>query len=584
MSAQEFLDAEAPQRRLIDYFRDLLRDPPSLSREQGALRPEPNGGGAKSDGERYKFGWFRTFAHWAVGCLPPAWREALAERWLRREDAPAPAAEHVVQYLLSREQAKTRSARHKGAVVAKGADLFYERHYRQYFNPTMGAFAMTAELAALGAGCPAEGRLWSRQRRTAAATLDREGAGGPPIIVIDAESVAIPMLLPAPRDAEEGIAVGRWLSGVAAMPQRYRDLARGAQVSCFEQGARAYERTAEGVLLEVVDAVAQSRKLAALALNPCDRDAMGLHVTLFDARFLTANLLEREHGQLEEALALSRSAAQARGALLIFCVGATEEVFTQCSQNLFIKRPLSEEETRRRAARPPSWRPALPIERLIEAQFELIQITVSASGLPGASPRNGDRGKAGFVERRKGRSFVLIPYFPGNAVHGHAAKLWSNPHGSLLIHDDTETGAAVTISGACSIFSHQAALRAFPESARQVSGIKRRNGSAMPDPEYWFAQEVEEIVTQRGALKPYALDAARPTCAIHAGGQALFDKKPAYFAAGSIAAYDMHLLHRREASGRRRDPSGAEHLRWNSEVRDALQARVAHLEAVWPAA
>ena len=204
----------------------------------------------------------------------------------------------------------------------------------------------------------------------------------------------------------------------------------------------------------------------------------------------------------------------------------------------------------------------------------------AASGLPGASPRNGDRGKAAFVERRKGRSFVLIPYFPGNHVHGHAAKLWSNPHGSLLIHDDTETGAAVTISGACSTLSHQKARRAFPESAGKVLSIKRRDGSPMPDPEYWFAQEVEEVMTQRSALKPYALDPARPTCAISAGGQAHFDKKPAYFAAGSLPAYDMNLLHQREASGRRRDPSGAEHDHWNLEVRDALLSRLSHLEAV----
>src|SRR5208283_2996388 len=100
------------------------------------------------------------------------------------------------------------------------ADLFYERQYRQHFNPTMGAFAMTAELAALGAGGPAEGRLWTRRRRTFGAMLDRAGAGGPPILVIDAETVAIPLLLPAPRDAEEGVAVARWLAGGEPVPQR----------------------------------------------------------------------------------------------------------------------------------------------------------------------------------------------------------------------------------------------------------------------------------------------------------------------------------------------------------------------------
>ena len=577
-----FLDAEASRKRpLTNFLGGLARGSPAHPRKSFAPLA---GAGADIAASRYNFGRLKTFVHLAVGRLPPAWREAAAERWLRRKGSPAPAAEHVVQYLLSLEKAKTKSDGRSSAVVAKGADLFYERQYRQCFNATMGAFAMTAAAAALGAGSPAEGRLWSRRRKTCAAMLNREGAGGSPIIVIEAETVAIPMLLPAPHDAQEGVAVARWLAGGEAMPPRYRDLARGAEVSCFEEGARALERTAQGALLEVVDAVAQSRRLAVLALNPCDPDAMGLHVTLFDARFLTAKLLERDHGLPRQALAPSRAAAQALGALLIFCVGATEEVFTQCSQNLFVKRPLPQAEARRRAARPPSWRPHQPLERLIERQFELLQFTVSASGLPGVSPRNGDRGKTAFVEQREGRTFVLIPYHPGNSVHGHAAKLWSNPYGSLLVHDDTETGTAVTISGACSILSHQETLRAFPQSAETVATIKNRKGSPMPDPEYWFAQGVEEIETGRDALLLYGLDPARPTCSISAAGPALFDKKPAYFAAGSLPAYDMQRQHRREAMGRRRDPSGAEHDRWNETVRQALLARLAHLETVWRAA
>ena len=581
MLTKGFVDAEAPRTwRLISYLRGLSRGQLSHSQSGGALGLKAGGGRAADATARYNFSWVKTFAHQAVNCLPPAWREAAAERLLRRDGAPAPAAEHALHYLLSLQRAKTQADNRKGPVVARGADLFYERQYRQCFNPTMGAFAMTASMAALGAGHPAEGRLWSRRRKTSAAMLDGEGAGGPPIIVIDAETVAIPLLLPAPRDAEEGIAVARWLAGGEAMPQSYRHLASGAEISCFEPGARAFQRTAQGALLEVVDAIAQSRKLAILALNPCDPDAMGLHVTLFDARCLTAGLLERDHGLPKEALASSREAAAARGALLIFCVGATEEIFTQCSQNLFIKRALPQAEARRRAARPPSWRPQLPLEALIDAQFELFQITVSATGLPGASPRNGDRGKTAFVERREGRTFVLIPYHQGNSVHGHAAKLWSNPYGSLLVHDDTETGAAVTISGACSILTHLDALRAFPGSAEKVATIKNRKGSPMPDPEYWFAQVVEEILMQCGTLPPYALDPARPTCAIHAGGHALFDKKPAYFAVGSLPAYDMERQHQREATGRRRDPSGAEHDRWNEAVREALLARLTHLETV----
>ena len=572
MSTKGFVNAEAQGNG--SGIR-LLRSGPRAAAASAQARDTK----AEIAASRYKRSWLRTLAHQAVGYLPRAWREPVAERFLRREGAPAPAAEHVFQYLLGVERTKSEAGAGKGAVVAKGADLFYERQYRQWFNPTMGAFAMTADLAALGAGRPVKGRLWRRQRGTSMAMLDREGAGGAPILVIDAETVAIPMLLPAPRDAKEGVAVARWLAGGKPMPRRYRELSRGAEVACVERGARAFERTAQGALLEVADAAARSRKLAILALNPCDPDAMALHITLFDARFLTASLLEREHGLPPDALAEPRAAAEARGALLVFCVGATEEVFTQCSQNLFIKRPLPEAEASRRMARPPSWSPALPIERLIETQYELLQMTVSASGLPGVSPRNGDRGMAGFVERRGSRTYVLIPYFPGNAVHGHAAKLWSNPQGSLLVYDDTGSGAAVTISGACSTLSHAQALRAFPQSAAKVATIRRRNGSPMPAPEYWFAQRVEKIVTQTETLPLLTLDPARPTCSIHAAGPAYFDKKPAYFAADSLPVYDMHELHRREAEGRRRDPSGAAHDRWNDEVREALLSRLTHLEA-----
>ncbi len=566
LSTQDFLDAEASVNRRRS--------------RNGAAQPVPAESEPDKVHPRYQFGWIKNFVHRAVDRIPSIWREGAAERLLRREGSPAPAAEHAIQYLLSVEHAKTHANARKGAVVAKGADLFYERQYRQCFNATMGAFAMTASHALLGAGHSPAGYPWSRRRKTAAAMLDEAGAGGPPILVIDAETVAVPMLLPAPRDAQEGVAVARWLAKGEPMPRRYRDLANGTEITCYEFFARAVERTTEGALLKLLDAVVQSRKLAVLALSPCDPDAMGLHVTLFDVRCLTADLLERDHGLPAEPLAPARELALARRALLIFCVGATEEVFTQCSQNLFIKRQLSEAEARRRAARPPSWDPALPLERLIDSQFELLQITVSASGLPGASPRNGDRGRAGFVERRGRRTYVLIPYFPGNAVHGHAAKLWSNPYGSLLVHDDTETGAAVTISGACRTLSHRRARRAFPRSAEKVTAIRRRNGSPMPDPEYWFAQRVEEIATLSGTLRPCGLDPARPTCAIHAGGQALFDKKPAYFAANSLPVYDMHRLHQRETAGRRRDASGSEHDRWSEKVREALLARLTHLKDV----
>jgi len=578
--ADRFLETEgSPRRRTLSLFRAIAGRSFSPSFDAGGLRQGIDNGNADKDA-RYKIGRLKTIAHRAIGRLPPIWRERAAERFLRRPGGPAPAAEHVVQYLLSAERSKAATDAHQGAVVAKGADHFYERQYRQYFNPAMGAFAMTATMAALGGGHPAKGRLWSCRRKTCAAMLDADAAGGPPLIVIDAQTVGIPMLLPRPRDKSEGVAIARWLGGKGPMPGRYRDLVRGEEVPCWEAGARAYARSAQGALLELIDTVVYSRKLAVLALHPHDPDAMGLHVTLFDVRCLTRRFVEQDHGLCEGALEPWRCEAESRNALLLICVGATEEVFTQCSQNLFVRRPLPEPEARFRAAQPKGWCPALPLERLLDAQFEMFQVTVSASGLPGASPRNGDRGKTAFIERRNSKTYVLIPYHPGNAVHGHAAKLWSNPYGSLVIWDDTTTRAAVTISGPSRIVTHAAVKRDFPESATQAATITRRNGSPLPDPEYWFLQEVAQIALLRETLAPSALDPARPTCVINAGGHALFDKKPAYFAAGALPPYDMDLQHRREATGRPIDPSGAEHLRWKESVRDALLARLTHLDSL----
>ena len=59
--------------------------------------------------------------------------------------------------------------------------------------------------------------------------------------------------------------------------------------------------------------------------------------------------------------------------------------------------------------------PSLPLVQLIRSQFEILQVTVSASGLPGVSPRNGDCGKRAFVASLD-ITIVLIPYHPGNAV------------------------------------------------------------------------------------------------------------------------------------------------------------------------
>ena len=328
----------------------------------------------------------------------------------------------------------------------------------------------------------------------------------------------------------------------------------------------------------MVDAVRCEGKLAILALHPYDPDAMGLHITLFATQILTAEAVEREYGIASDFLHPWRHTAWNRSRLLRFCVGGIEEVFTQCSQNLFIKRPIGRPEGSRRAAWPYAWSPAQPLERLLAAQFELLQITVSASGLPGASPRNGDIGKAAFVARRDSKTIILIPYFAGNAVHGHAAKLWSNAQGALAIWDDHTALSAVTITGPSRVVDHEWVERRFPNIASEVATRQKRNGTRAPDPEYWFEQEVAEILQQDEPLAASVLDPMRPTCSISAAGRALHGKKPAYFAADTLASYDQTWQHEREAEGRPVDPSGVAHRYWERESAPALAARLAHLE------
>jgi hypothetical protein len=79
--------------------------------------------------DRYRITRFRTLIRHAVHVLPPVWREWAAECYLRRADAPGPAAEHVVQYLLSAAMSQRRANIREEATVAKGADNFYERQY-----------------------------------------------------------------------------------------------------------------------------------------------------------------------------------------------------------------------------------------------------------------------------------------------------------------------------------------------------------------------------------------------------------------------------------------------------------------------
>ncbi|MGH6842491.1 MAG: hypothetical protein ACREDV_10440, partial [Methylocella sp.] len=172
---------------------------------------------ARGAGDRYRLTPFRTLICRAARALPPVWRERAAERFLRRTGAPGPAAEHVVQYLLSAAKSKRKNRPLEEATVAKGADTFYERQYRQYLNPVIGAFAMTATQVLLATGGAPRGLLWRHCRKTYAAMLEgREGA--PAIMVIDFQTVAVPLLLPKPANGHERAAVGRWLGGRGAMP------------------------------------------------------------------------------------------------------------------------------------------------------------------------------------------------------------------------------------------------------------------------------------------------------------------------------------------------------------------------------
>ena len=126
---------------------------------------------AASD-DRYRISRFRTLIRHAAHVLPPMWREWAAESYLRRADAPGPAAEHVVQYLLSAGMSQRKANVREETTVAERADNFYDRQYRQFFNPVMGAFAMTATRVLLASGGPPRGYLWRRRRKTYAAMLE----------------------------------------------------------------------------------------------------------------------------------------------------------------------------------------------------------------------------------------------------------------------------------------------------------------------------------------------------------------------------------------------------------------------------
>ena len=303
---------------------------------------------------------------------------------------------------------------------------------------------------------------------------------------------------------------------------------------------------------------------------------MGLHITLFGVIGVDASTLAREHGLAPDVLAPLIDAADAADCDIFFLAGATEEIFTQCSQNLFVKRPPSDGDA---PPAPVGWTPSEPLNKLMATQFELLQVTVSSSGLPGASPRNGDTGSAAYVVEQENHDLLLIPYHPGNFIHGHAAKLWTNPYGALMVRDEHHHLRQVIIRGPCHVLPPKAAQSEFPDVVQQE--IARAGvASKTSGPAYWFVQTVSELIVESDPIGQMILHESRPTCTISAAGRGKFSKKPAYFDAASTAPYDQALQHRREAAGRPTDPSGAEHRRWASASAGAMAARVAHLQRI----
>jgi hypothetical protein len=303
---------------------------------------------------------------------------------------------------------------------------------------------------------------------------------------------------------------------------------------------------------------------------------MGLHLTLFGVERRDAAGLVEDHGLDSALMAPMVAAADADDDELVFLVGGTEEIFTQCSQNLFVKRRPREGEVISTSV----WSPDDSVRQLVSAQFELLQVTVSASGLPGVSPRNGDAGSVAYVVPSGEHESLLIPYHPGNSIHGHAAKLWSNPRGAIVVYDDHTYLRSVTLRGPARVLSPAQARREFPLTVAAEVNRVSDVGRNVREPEYWFEQVVLDIIVETDELASMVLDDARPTCSISAAGQSAHGKKPAYFDAAVVAPYDQQLQHHREAQGRPRDPSGADHARWVAESAEQIRLRAAHLASI----
>lgn len=542
----------------------------------------------------------RSSGHWAyrlsarrlqmlrlLTLLPPTLRGWFAERHLRRPGQPGPAGEHVLQYLVSGTLARRRAGdaaettraedesrgRRKPIVVGQ-ADFFYRSQYRARCSAVMGAFAATATQVLAASGSPAHGHLWGRHRECHAAMLPRAESGIRPILVLNDGAIAVAVFIPRSGETGGDDATEQWMFAAAPLPDRLARAASGERQAEEPGIARTLVRDHAGSVVALVDAARATGNLALLALHPRDPDAMGLHITLFGVCAVRPDQLVREYGLADADLDEHRSYAQAQDAILGYLVGGTAEVFTQCSQNLFVKELVSgpsEAVNDADAAPPPS------LEQLLAAQFESLQITVASSGVPGASPRNGQIGDAAFVQTWRGRKYVLIPYHPGNAIHGHAAKLWTNRRSALVVSDDHTYRRRATISGASWVAGDAWTVKRFPEVARAVTQPDGDAEAAVAAPVYWFVTRADSVVWERGLLPEYRLSEGRAVCTINAGGQGRHTKKPKYFDAGSVAQYDTSQQHHREAVGRPVDPTGVERAAWLETVASALAAREENL-------
>ena len=522
--------------------------------------------------------------------LPPAMRESLAERFLRRPSQPGPAAEHVLQYLVSEtiatrrrddssatESATTNSGKRKPVVVGQ-ADFFYRSQYRDRCSAVMGAFAATATQVLASSGTAPSGHLWRKHRECAAAMLPRDGETGiRPILVLDEGAIAVAVMIPRSETPSLDSATERWLFHRGQRPEHLSRQLLG-EVQRSEPGVgQTVVRDHIGSVVELIEAARASGHLALLALHQSDPDAMGLHITLFGVETVDPDRIIRDYGLSDSDLESHREYANAQDSILGYLVGGTAEVFTQCSQNLFVKELASDPsaDSDDRLETPP-----VTLDDFLAVQFETAQVTVDASGLPGGSPRNGPIGGAAFIDSRKGKKYVLIPYHPGNAIHGHAAKLWSNRRAALVVTDDHTHRRRATITGESWVMSHEQVTKRFPSTSLAVTHPESGDSATVAEPVYWFVTRVDMVVWERELLPAYRLEPGRDVCTINAGGEGRHTKKPKYFDAGSIDPYDMGTQHLREASGRPIDPTGKAREAWIETVTPAMAAREEHLASI----